>query len=72
MLPPFLCTQAMHYSVNVQLAFQLCLDYTIYIGPLCCLSCLYTASVVMRTQFAPFSCFDLLGEMLAIFFLATK
>ena len=69
MLPPFLCTQAMHYSGNVQLAFHSCLDYAIYIGPLCCLSCLHTASVVMLTQFVPFSCFDLLGVMLAIFFL---
>ena len=66
MLPPFLCTHAMHY---VQLAFQLCLDYTIYIGLLCCLSRLNTANVVTLTQFVPFSCFDLLGIMLAIFVL---
>ena len=66
MLPPFLCTQAMHYSVNVQLAFHFCLDYTIYVGLLCCLSCLFTANIVMLTQLAPLSCFDLLVLMLAI------
>ena len=66
MLPPLLCTQAMHYSVNVQLAFHLCLDYTIYVGLLCCLSWLYTATTGTLTQLPPFSCFDLLVLMLAI------
>ena len=66
MLTPLLCTQAMHYSVNVQLAFHLCLDYTIYVGLFCCLCCLYTATIGALTQFAPFSCFDLLVLMLAI------
>ena len=69
MLPPLLCTQAMHYSVNVQLAFYLCLDYTIYIGLLCSLSWLYTATIGTLTQPAPFSCFDLLVLMLAILIL---
>ena len=60
---PLLCTQAMHYSVNVQTK-----QYT-YVGLLCCLSWLYTANIGMLTQFAPFSCFDLLVLMLAIFVL---
>ena len=66
MLPPLLCTQAMHYSVNVQLAYHLCLDYAIYVGLLCYFCGLYTANIVTLTQFAPFSCFDLLVLMQAI------
>ena len=67
MLPPLLCTQAMHYNVNVQLAYHFCLDYTIYIGLLRCFSWLYTANNVTLTQFVPFSCFDLLVLMLYLY-----
>ena len=70
MLPPLLCTQAMHYSVNVQLAYHLCFDYiynihwSSYYAAL--VGCIYTANIVTLTQLAPLSCFDLLVLMLAI------